>query len=168
MQTSIKITGLQQTLAELKRLDPDLLKQLRQEIKTEPGMVAIASAIKSNAPTSSPLRGMIHNGKTSYAKPRVTLGYRPSGRIGRSGERAIVTISTISPSGASGFEIADMVGRGPNGNSPKAMGMKKKLGNSPSRFVYPPVESNIPKVSQAVMSIIAKYSAKVNVRLRVR
>jgi hypothetical protein len=168
MQSSIKITGIKETIAELKKLDPDLLKQMRKDIKNQPGIVNAMSAIKSAAPSISPLKGMLHNGRTGYGKPRVSTSFRPGGRLDTAKERSLVTINTAPPKNAIGFQIIDMVGRGSKGNSPKAQGMAKKLKGRPSRYVWRAVEGKEPAMAQSVIKIIEDYSKIVNVRLRTK
>jgi hypothetical protein len=168
MQSSIKISGLKETIRELKKLDPELLKQMRRDIKKEPGIVNAMSAIKSAAPSVAPLSGMMHNGRTGYGKPRVSTSFRPGVRLDRAKQRSIVTINTVSPKNAIGFQIIDLVGKGSRGNSPKAQGMKSKLRGQPSRYVWNSVEGKQPAMAQAVLNIIMDYSKRANVRLRVK
>ena len=168
MESSIKITGLKETMSELRKLDPDLLKQMRQDIKKEPGLVNAMSAIKSKAPALSPLSGMIHGGRTAYARPRVATSFRPGVRLDRAKERSIVTINTTPPKGAIGFQIIDMVGRGNKANSAKARGMQQGVGGRPSRYVWKAIEGKEQGLSAAVIAIIKRYSEKANVRLRVK
>jgi hypothetical protein len=168
VQASVKITGIKETMSELKKLDPELLKQMRRDIKTEPGLVNAMSAIKSKAPAISPLRGMIHNGRTAYARPRVATSFKPSVRLDRAKERSIITINTTAPKNAIGFQIIDMVGRGSKRNTGKARGMQKGVGGRPSRYVWAAVEGKEQSLSNAVFSIITKYSNMANVRLRVK
>jgi hypothetical protein len=61
-----------------------------------------------------------------------------------------------------------MVGRGRKANSAKARGMQQGLGGRPSRYVWKAVEGKQQGLSAAVLSIINKYSAKANVRLKVK
>jgi hypothetical protein len=168
VQASVKITGIRETVAELKRLDPELLKMLRRDIKSEPGLTNAMAAIKSAAPTISPLKGMRHSGRTGYGRPSVTTSFRPGVRLDRASERSIVTINTTAPKNAIGFQIIDMVGRGKKANSAKALGMRQKLGGKPSRYVWKAVEGKEGQLSGAVVSIIKKYSAMANVRLRIK
>ena len=168
MQSSIKVTGIKETIAELRKLDPDLLKQMRKDIKNEPGIVNAMSAIKSKAPSISPLKGMLHNGRTGYGKPRVATSFRPSTRLDTAKQRSIVTINTTAPKNAIGFQIIDLVGRGSKGNSAKAKGMKEKLRSQPSRYVWKAIEGKEAGMSQAVVNIIDDYSKKANVRLRIK
>ena len=174
MDYKIDVEGIEQTLAILKKAEPELLTKLRSEIKNEPGLLAAMSGIKSAIPTVSPLQGnefgyggMNHNGRTSYkgavVKPLVTTS---TSRLASRGYSRLVTISTVPPSDGIGFEIIDLVGRGTKGNTRRAEGMKKKLGSSPSRYVWKGFESRQEGVSIAVRSIIEKYATIVNVKLR--
>lgn len=172
---SIDVEGVQEALYVLgKANDGDLIKKMREEIKNEPGLQSAMAGITSRIPTVSPLQGnefgyggMIHNGRTSYkgatVKPLVTTSVS---RLGSRGFSRIVTISTSPPKSGVGFEIIDMVGRGAKGNSPKAEGMKRKLGGSPSRYVWKGFEARQEGVSRAITAIINRYAALVNVKLR--
>jgi len=155
-------------MSELKKLDPELLKQMRRDIKREPGLVNAMSAIKSKAPAISPLRGMIHNGRTAYARPRVATSFKPSVRLDRANQRSIITINTTPPKDAIGFQIIDLVGKGKKRNSRKARGMSQGLGGQPSRYVWKAVEGKEQSLSQGVLNIITRYSNMANVRLRVK
>jgi hypothetical protein len=168
MQSNIRIDGIRETIAELKKLDPDLIKQMRRDIKNEPGIVNAMSAIKSKAPSISPLKGMIHGGRTGYSKPRISLSFRPSVKLTRANQRSIVTINTTAPKNAIGFQIIDMVGKGSKGNSPKAKGMKQALRGNPSRYVWKAIEGKEATIAQGVISIINDYAKKANVRLRIK
>lgn len=167
MDSRIKVEGIEQTVAILRKTEPELLAKLRKEIKNEPGLQSAMAGIKSNIPPVSPLRGMINNGPKSYkgatVKPLVVTS---TSRVASRGQTRLVTISTAPPASGVGFEIIDMVGRGARGNSPKAEGMKKKLGGSPSRYVWKGFESKQQGVSSAVLNIVEKYAAIVNVKLR--
>lgn len=174
MDIRIDVEGVQEALYILKKAEPELLAQMRKDIKNEPGLQAAMSGIKSRIPTISPLQGnefgyggMNHNGRTAYkgatVKPLVSTAVS---RLGARGEKSLVTISTAPPSSGVGFEIIDMVGRGPNGNSRQAEGMKKKLAGSPSRYAWKGFEAKQEGIVTAVKSIIEKYSTMVNVKLR--
>jgi hypothetical protein len=165
---SIKATGVKETLIELKKLDPELLKQMRKDIKNEPGLISAVSAIKSNIPPISPLSGMMHNGRTAYKRAKVSTSFKPSVRLDRVNQRSIVTINTAPPKDGIGFQIIDLVGKGPRKGSRKAQGMQAKLVGLPSRYVWKAIEGKEATLSGAVVSIINRYSEKVNVRLRTK
>lgn len=175
MEYKVDIEGIESTVRLLKKLEPELLAKMSQEIKTEPGLNETMSGIRSRIPAISPLQGnrdgyggMIHNGRTSYKGATVKPSFKPSVRLNRAGERSLVTIVTAPPSDGIGFEIIDMVGRGKNGNSARAEGMKSKLPQSPSRFAWKGFEERKEGIQKAVVAIVDRYSTLVNVKLRTK
>lgn len=170
----IDVVGLENTVYELKKFEPELYKQMQKDIKTEPGLQEAVSAIKSRIPTISPLQGnefgyggMIHNGRTSYAKPTVSVSSKPSMRLSMAQQRSLVKIEVKTPATGVGFEIIDLVGRGKNANSRRARAMQDKLGGSPSRYVWKGFEERREGINKAVVAIIQRYSNKTNAKLRI-
>ena len=138
-------------------------------------MTAALSAIRSRIPSVSPLQGnqfgyggMNHSGRTSYKIPKVSVSATPSKRLDFANQRSIVTIQVRSPKNGVGFEIIDMVGRGKDANTSKAQGMKKKLGGSPSRYVWKGFEQRREAITKAVVNILDRYAKIVNVKLKVK
>jgi hypothetical protein len=163
----VDIDGLGATINELKKFEPELFKQMKKEIVDEPGVATVLTEIKSNVPPVSPLRGMIHNGRTRYLIPKVRIFQRPRATLGRGGrERSLISFEAVSPRNAVGFEILDLVGGGPNANSENAKGMLSKLKGKASRYVWKGYEKRKDGVSKAVLAIIERYSNKANVRLK--
>ena len=171
----VDVEGLGATVRELKKFEPELFSQMRKEIINEPGVATVISSIKSKVPTISPLLGnrlgqggMLHKGRTRYAIPKIRTYIRPSTRLGRGGtERSLIGFEAVSPGNAVGFEILDLVGRGPDANSRNAQGMLKKVKGEASRYVWKGYESRKEGVSAAVLAIINRYSNKTNTKLRV-
>ena len=175
MEIRFDVKGVQDTVTLLRKIEPESLKAMRKEIQTEPSLLAAVSAIKSRIPTVSPLQGtefgrggMIHNGRTSYRPAKVTVRTSLNTNLRMANQRSIVVIDTSTPRDAVGFEIIDMVGRGPKGDSKKARGMKEKLSSDPSRYVWKGFESKQAGITQGVQRILERYADKVNVKLRVR
>ena len=104
----IRVQGVRETLQLLDAVQPGSLKALRKDIKriAEPAV----SAIKSNLPTSAPLSGMSHYGRTRYAGAKVSAALDLRNSIYASNV-SLVKIQVISPGDAAGLEIADMAGR---------------------------------------------------------
>jgi hypothetical protein len=170
----IDVEGVRDTVALLRKIEPEAIKQLRAEITTEPALTAAVSSIKSRIPTVSPLQGnefgyggMIHGGRTSYRPPSVKIKTPLRTNLRGRNQASLVVIDVASPPKAVGFEIIDMVGRGPNANSRKAVGMRRKLPGNPSRYVWKGFEAKAQGIENAVNSILKKYADKVNVKLRV-
>ena len=173
MEFRLDVEGVQDTIAQLRKVEPDSLKVMRKEIQNEPGLKAAVSQIKSQIPTVSPLQGnefgyggMLHNGRTSYKVPAVKVRTPLNTRLRGRAEKPIVSIDTVSPANAVGFEIIDMVGSGRRGNTRQAEGMKEKLAGSPSRYVWKNFESRVAGIQKGLDDILKRYAAKVNVKLR--
>jgi hypothetical protein len=92
----------------LDAVQPGSIKALRKEIRqiAQPAV----TAIKSNLPTSAPLSGMNHYGRTRFAGARVNAQLL-FGRSIDSDTIPLVRLQVVSPSDAVGLEIADMAGR---------------------------------------------------------
>jgi hypothetical protein len=175
LEAKIDVEGVEDTVRLLKQIEPELYKKMIAEVKNEPGVASVVSGIKSRIPSVSPLQGnqfgyggMIHNGRTGYKGAKVSANFKPSAKITRSNERAILTIGAVPPKDGVGFEIIDMVGRGPKGGTRQGQGMQSKLPGSPSRYVWKGFEEKKEGITRAVVSIIEKYSNIVNVKLKVK
>jgi hypothetical protein len=105
---TIKVQGVRETLQLLDAVQPGSITALRKDIRkiAEPAV----SAIKSNLPSTAPLSGMNHYGRTRYAGAKVsaTLNLK---RYITSNTYSLVRIEVVSPGDAAGLEIADMAGR---------------------------------------------------------
>jgi hypothetical protein len=106
--TSIKVQGVREMIQLLDAVQPESVKELRKEIRqiAQP----VVSAIKSNLPSSSPLSGMNHYGRTRFAGAQVKAELAFGNSI-RNQTRSLVTLVVQSPGDAVGLEIADMAGR---------------------------------------------------------
>lgn len=171
----VDFEGVGKTVNELKKFEPELYAQMKKDIVSEPGVTQVLSAISSKVPPISPLLGnkkgeggMLHNGRTRYAIPKVRVYQRPTIKLGRGGtERSLIGFEAVSPGNAVGFEIIDLVGSGPDANSRNSKGMLKKLRGEASRYVWKGYESKKEGVSKAVIAIVNRYTDKANRKLRV-
>jgi hypothetical protein len=177
-----ELQGVQFVIKELRKIDTDLLRDMRREIITE--IRPLYSAIKSSIPATRPMSGFDHNGRTSWNKPvRVTgqVSYKS-----RAGRNSLVSIKTSSAA----VQIADMAGKrgnfdvGREGSSRgfsaeytirgrkrrhrlngQGAAMVGQLGGTPSRYVWPAVEQFRPLLTTKIKNIINSYAAKTNIRL---
>ena len=105
---TIRVQGIKETLQLLDAVQPDAIKELRKDI-IQIAQPAV-SAIKSNLPTTSPLSGMNHYGRTRFAGAKVNAQLL-LGRAIYSDTIPLVRLQVVSPGDAVGLEIADMAGR---------------------------------------------------------
>jgi hypothetical protein len=164
----LDVEGVAETLAALRKIEPESLKALRRDIKTDSGVTAAISSIQSQVPPVSPLSGMMnHGGKTQYRTPRVTVSLRSPRRTMTRAESTLVTLVTSPPKGAFGFLLVDMAGRGSSGRTARGRAMIQNLKAKASRYVYPGFEKREKNVADGVQRILDKYAAQVNVKLKV-
>ena len=106
--TTIKVQGVREMLQLLDAVQPGSIKELRKDIRqiAEPAV----SAIRSNLPSSSPLSGMNHYGRTRFAGAKVSAQLL-LGKSIYSDTIPLVRLQVESPGDAVGLEIADMAGR---------------------------------------------------------
>jgi hypothetical protein len=111
----IRIEGVKETLQLLDAVQPGSIRELRKDIRriAEPAV----SAIRSRLPSSAPLSGMSHYGRTRYAgaKVKASLDLRAH-KLNNT--HSLVRIEVVSPGDAVGLEIADMAGRKTMGHGP--------------------------------------------------
>jgi hypothetical protein len=106
--TTIKVQGVKEMLQLLDAVQPGSITALRKEIReiAEPAV----SAIRANLPSSSPLSGMNHYGRTRFAGAKVSAQLL-LGRAINTNTISLVRLQVESPGDAVGLEIADMAGR---------------------------------------------------------
>ena len=167
METRIDVEGVRDTIALLRRIEPDSIKELRKDIKNDPGLNGAISSIQSSIPPVAPLSGMMnHNGRTQYRIPRVSTSFK-SPRKTLTRESSLITIVTSPPKDGIGFEIVDMAGRGTGARSARGRAMIANLAKKASRFVYPGFERKQEGIVDGVNRILQRYADKVNVKLKV-
>ena len=113
--TKINVQGVREMLQLLDSVQPDAVRALRKEMRRV--ALPVVSAIKSNLPSTAPLSGMNHYGRTRFAGAVVKTELAFSNSI-RSQTKPLVTIVVQSPEDAAGLEIADMAGRKSMMNGP--------------------------------------------------
>ena len=184
----VKVYGVEQTVAELRRFNEDAIKDLRKDLRVsaEP----IATAIKAYIPNSAPSSGVQHSGRTSWQPQNVKVSVKTS-FTKRTAKNEVSIVSIVvggkkGTDGAAGLQIADMAGianrttRGSTReyirNGKKRTHRKNGQGkalieylngrySSASRFVWRGAQTQLPSVRAAVLVSLEKASRKVNARL---
>lgn len=149
-----KVMGVGEALRELRAIDPQLKRDAVKSLKTaaEPVRSAVAGAM----PSSAPLSGMIHKGRTRWPK-RVSVLVQVSGRTRNRGPAQEIALVKVVVRQA-GPQIADMAGRG---------AIADALGGSPSRWVWPAAESKIPVAEKQVLDACEQLMERTTRQLKI-
>lgn len=190
---SVKVLGVQETIAKLRTLEPELLNTTRKDLKVaaEP----IAASINDYIPNEPPLRGFRHNGRTAWnpAGMRATVKTDFSKRAftRETGLVKIVVGGKKGTSGAAALQIADMAGkrgkvrtggrtrefqrqgstmrRRINPASARAMiGYLDGFWGKPSRFVWRAAMFHYSTVQKSILGSLDKISKDFNENLRIK
>ena len=168
---SMRVVGIAEVAKTLKAIDNDLVKQARRDLRT--GAQPVATAVKSAIPSESPLRGMVHNGRTAWQPSGVKVTVRTN--FTKKAERKGTSLVSIvagaqgkNSQGAAAFQIADMAGRKRKGNTRSGRAMIRKLNSSAraSRYVYPAALRELPFVQDVVRGTIRKLQNDYNRKLK--
>lgn len=148
---SVEYNGLKDALRELQKISPALRKEMSKEML---GVLreTVVPAIQDTIPSSPPLSGQDHRGRTGWRKANQQKGVvakidtrkarRRNLQQGAQWE-SVGVVKVITKTAA--LAITDMAGRGPNqtrNQNPKmarpdfADYLTSKLGRGPSRFVW--------------------------------
>lgn len=158
--TSIQVLGLKDALAELKRVEPTLRKELTRSIKGD--AAPLVNAARALVPTGAPLSGM-RTGKFAWsAKARSGIGIKMGGKS-RGNEYTILSLRQNNGVG----QIFDMAGKA-GGRSPRGeqfiANLTARYGR-PSRSMWPAAERELPAVVDAVQATIQDALGEINRRL---
>jgi septum formation topological specificity factor MinE len=175
----VKFYGVKETIAQMRKVEPEMLKDLRRNIRqiAQPAV----SAIKSNTPKVAPLSGMVHNGRSAWSVPKVTIQVTPGARSGFGRTTAnLVAIKAEGSGKVYGFEIADMAGRANqdgkyqqtrsfvdprtgqfvkrriNGQGTNMIRVLNARYGPASRFVYKNLEDKLPAIRREVAAVVQK------------
>jgi hypothetical protein len=166
-----RVTGVADTVRILNKLDKQIVKDARKDLRS--GAQPVADAIKSNIPNQAPLRGMIHNGRTSWKPAGVTAKVKTNfSKKAQRNETSLVSIVVgskgKSATGAAAFQISDMAGRKARGKTRSGKAMINKLNSiaRASRYVYPAAERELPYVINQVEGTIKGLNTSLNNELK--
>lgn len=175
----VKFYGVKETIREMRKVEPQMLKDMRKSIRqiSQPAVMAI----KSNSPKVAPLSGFANNGRSGYTRPKVTIQVTPSARstFGRTTAN-LVAIKAEGTGKQYGFEISDMAGRANNDGKytqtrkfvdPRTGDIVRRRINGQgtnmirvlnarygpaSRFVYKNLEDKLPALRAEVAKVIGR------------
>jgi hypothetical protein len=159
------IVGVQEVLAELKQMEPELYKQARKDMITtiKPMTEAIKGKIRGEVIGDLP--SGFSRGRLGPSLRSIRVNARVSARK-RKGLSSLASIRTTSAA----IEIADMAGRkNPTGNQASGAALieflNMRFGKRASRFIWPTAEEYIGEVTEGLKRSVLKYAAMTNKRL---
>jgi hypothetical protein len=171
---SIDAEGLQETLRVLRRLEPDIRKEVPRRFKA--AGAPLVSAARAEVPAQAPMSGWKKGGRLGWSSARartsIIIKFRASGR--RHGEFTLLKLYTRSPA-LSVYEFAEKAQRrGRNGrrnhpNSSEAFIRNiRRSGKEPGRVLWNAADRELDSVVEAVEDIIEDLEQTANRALKRR
>lgn len=187
----VQVYGVQDTIRTLKTLEPELLKQSRKDLRVaaEP----MAQSIRDYIPNEPPLRGMNHNGRTSWKPGNIKISIKTDfSKRAFTREQALVKVVVGGKKGTvgtAGLQIADMAGRANkvrkgktrqytragatvshrlNGQGKAMIDYLNANWGRASRFVWRAAELHRTTVQASVLTSLDKISKEFNNKLMVK
>ena len=156
---AVTVVGVKETLRELQRIEPDLAKQIKADVKRiTASVVADAKSTVPNDVLSGFARQWQGGRLTPYSGEQVrkTIMTRFSNR--RRGATAVFAVVMKSAIGT----VVDMAGRSSTGNLAQAL--DRKFGRA-SRIMWPAYERNATQVEQDLAGVVDVITREANARL---
>jgi len=164
MAISMEAYGFRETLRELRDIEPRFFRQAVDDIKVD--IQPVVEAVKAAIPSTAPLRGFEHRGRTGWnnvkkVRSRVSTR-RPQGLQGTN------LISIRAESAA--VSIADIVGKS---RKPTKTAQGEVLiaalnrRGKPSRYVWPAALKEYPRIENSLRKTLDKISEQANKNLLV-
>lgn len=157
---SIQVKGLKETLNELRKVEPQLRKDLTKEIKGQ--AKPLVDAARALVPSSPPLSGMTSGRWAWTTKAKAQIAIKMGGRS-RGKEFTILSLRQNNPAGA----IFDMAGKkGGNGEQGQAFvnNLAMRFG-APSRSMWPAAEKMLPELASEITATIDDTLSEINKRI---
>jgi hypothetical protein len=163
---SIEVKGLQESLRELRRLDPELRKEIGRDIQRL--VKPVAAEINASIPVSPPLSGMAHSGRTGWTNRRTvsvrTDTRRPRRSMTEPPGTSTVAVVKIVTRGAP-VAITDMAGRAGGSQSRRdaryqrpgfASALTAAIGRPASRYVWADLSSKTASLEDELRRIVRR------------
>jgi hypothetical protein len=156
----VSVVGARETLAALKKLDPELRKQTVREIKSagRPVLATARSLVPSQAMSGW---GAGNWGARGWDDPARTLKVRFGGRAAK--KRQQWRLLSLKQEGAAGaiFDLAGKQGGNGTPQSRQFLANVDRFGG-PSRTVWPAVEKNKDAAEATIVAALRKAESTIN------
>lgn len=175
---AVSAENLKQVLDELRKLDPNLRKELTREMRE--AIKPIGRTLGAKIPAQPPLSGFAPAvGSSPYIWRKPTMSVRaPFGkRAKKPGFYPVVSIRFNDRRPNAGLSILELagtanIGRDKKGLTPQGEAMIRNLNrvfpvkNGLGRFIIPEFPQQRAEATRVAVDILKKFAAKVNRRLR--
>lgn len=159
----IVYSNVRELTKQLKAIEPELRKQLIKDLKAV--AKPVQAAIVARIPNNPPLRGMRHNGRTSWDNSvnykgrrvpakSVSVRFRAGGSR-KSGVTSLLSVQVNSP-------VVSMLDQARRGNTPQGVAMIRGIGLKASRYVWPAAEQALPQAQAEAQRILNEASRKIS------
>jgi hypothetical protein len=159
VDSAITVVGIKETLRDLQRIEPDLAKQIKADVKRiTASVVADAKSAVPNDVLSGFARQWQGGRLTPYSSEQVRKSVMTRFSNRRRGAVAVFAVVMKSAIGT----VVDMAGRSSTGNLASAL--ERRLGRA-SRIMWPAYERNASQVEQDLGAVVDVITREANARL---
>ena len=169
VRPTVRAEGVREVLAELKKVSPDLVKQLRKDLRA--GVQPTVKAVVAAYPVAPPLSGMANEGRLRWGRVRGSVSITPGRSRKYRQTSSLVAIKTTGNPDA-GVRMAELAGSRSNGSTPQGQNMiavlnrRQPMRGRGGRYAFDAFRKNRDQVVQVADEIIRRYAAVVSRRLK--
>jgi hypothetical protein len=165
---TIQVKGVGETLRELGKINPALKRELNKDIRNI--LKPLLAEINQSIPSSPPLSGMAHNGRTGWSNRKNSVikidSRKPRRNLNEPRMSVPVNIVRITTKGAP-VAIVDMAGRAGGSSSKRETKYRRPmfaslLPGQPSRFMWAKASDSLSMIEREMDSTIKAVVLKAN------
>jgi hypothetical protein len=165
---TIQVKGVAETLRELGKINPSLKKELNKDIRAI--LKPLLSEINQSIPTSPPLSGMAHNGRTGWSNRKNSVikidTRKPRRNLNEPRMSVPVNIVRITTKGAP-VAIVDMAGKAGGSSSKRETKYQRPnfanaLPGNPSRFMWAKAADSLSMIEREMNDTIQRVIRDAN------
>lgn len=188
LNVSVDASKVRTVVKELKELEGNAIKDLRNNLKT--AINPFAAKVQSGVPSAAPLKNMSHAGRSAWSPTKYLVSFTPGTYFKGKNEHPLITLK-FTGKGSVGFDYAELAGASnlkprPLSKAHTRRGQQKEVRyrnngqgrgfidalnrKFPSRykagrFTFVKFKAMQPAISQVALMILEKYAAEVNKRI---
>jgi len=169
IRPTMRAEGVREVIAELKKISPELVKQLRKDLRS--GVQPTAKAVVAAYPIAPPLSGMANEGRLAWGRVRGSVSITP-GRSRRYRQTSSLVAIKVTGSPDAGVRMAELAGSRSNGSSRQGQNMiavlnrRQPMKGRGGRFAFDTFRKNRDQVVKVADEVIRRYAAIVSRRLK--